>query len=277
MRRIDLGWWYRFGGAIQVLLNMLPSAPPLNVHVAALTTTDWLNTALSADVVPLSTSLNAALQLRAALNALNAQFTDANLVQGAAVAVPQHLVGNVIRAAYQFDTIFQAELAQFDTYHVSRKGAYSTPILIFSAEQTLIGDDIRQLVPEPALVEIKEWGRCFAFELSTASGFHILRAVELVILNYLHRFASEKKPNRTWSAYIAALNDAGADGKVTAALDQIRDLHRNPLMHPEDTLTLPEADALFGLAKAAIVAIVRDVQRRLAEPAKATAAQTHEV
>ncbi len=75
---------------------------------------------------------------------------------------------------------------------------------------------------------------------------------------------------------MSSLLASGADSKVTAALDQIRDLHRNPLMHPEDTLTLPEADALFGLAEAAIVAIIRDLQRRLATPADATAAKSHE-
>jgi hypothetical protein len=39
------------------------------------------------------------------------------------------------------------------------------------------------------------------------------------------------------------------DPKVVAALIQIKDLHRNPLIHPEDTLTVEQALNLLGIVR----------------------------
>jgi hypothetical protein len=61
---------------------------------------------------------------------------------------------------------------------------------------------------------------------------------------------------------LTKLKDAKADLKVVAALDQIRDLHRNPNIHPEEVLTLDEALALLGIAQSAILGMVRDVRKR---------------
>ncbi len=85
-----------------------------------------------------------------------------------------------------------------------------------------------------------------------------MRATEIVILDYLCRIAGKvvKVSPRTWNAYIKALENHGASEAITSALHQIRKLHRNPLMHPEDTLDVSKADALFGLAKAAIIAML---------------------
>ncbi len=47
--------------------------------------------------------------------------------------------------------------------------------------------------------------------------------------------------------------------KVLSCLQQIKDLHRNPLMHPEETLTLEEAISLFGICQSAISAMLKEI------------------
>jgi hypothetical protein len=60
--------------------------------------------------------------------------------------------------------------------------------------------------------------------------------------------------------YLAALkkNECG-DGKVIAALTQMNELHRNPTIHPEDTLTLEETIALLGMANSVVAAMLKEI------------------
>jgi hypothetical protein len=83
-------------------------------------------------------------------------------------------------------------------------------------------------------------GKCLAFDLPTACGFHAVRGVELMILKYLKAFGTETRDLKTWFDYVKAVSEAEADGrkpskKVAQMLDRMRDLDRNPLMHPRDT------------------------------------------
>jgi hypothetical protein len=163
----------------------------------------------------------------------------------------------------RFETILSAELQAVDVYFVSPKGIYSTPDLIERAENVL-PEEIRKFVPEVVLRDLKEAGRCLAFDVPTAAGFHILRAIEAVIRQYYEILVGEKpKPKmRNWGAYIKILKTKNADEKVTASLNQIRELHRNPVLHPDETLTGDEATTLFGIAQSAILAMVSAMQKQ---------------
>jgi len=168
-------------------------------------------------------------------------------------------IGNLLQT---FEHNLAAELQQMDTYYVLRKSIYATPELIERAEN-LFSEGVRvEMLPE-AIEDIRQAGRCIAFELPTAAGFHILRSVESVMLRYMDTLNAQrpKEKQRNWGAYLQTLKDAGADEKVIAALDQIRDLHRNPNIHPEETLTLEEALSLLGIAQSAILGMVRDIRK----------------
>jgi hypothetical protein len=256
MQRINLGYWYQLGAAVRPLLSLNAESPLFEAWGAAYTGRQWVESVIAGRILRLSTSFPSATRLRDALSALidSVDFSADPLPN----TLPADKVVAVSNAAREFDTIYLAELQQADAYVVSTKGTYSTPGLIFAADEAFIGDEVQAALPETARDEIRQWGRCFAFELPTASGFHIMRATEIVILDYLSRVAGKpvKVSPRTWAAYIKALEKAGASEAVTSALHQIRKLHRNPLMHPEDSLSVSKADALFGLAKAAIIAMV---------------------
>ena len=71
------------------------------------------------------------------------------------------------------------------------------------------------------------------------------------------------------------LRKAGADPRVMAILDQIRDLHRNPVDHPDIFLDMNEALELFDIAKSAISAMARQMIKAKPKPvAQSPAAST---
>jgi hypothetical protein len=255
VQRINIGFWYQLGAAIRPLLAFRRDSPASEVVAAAYAARQWMDAVINS-VMPLQTSYDSAVAFRVALDELIISID--LTAEPAPATIETDRLFAATEAARGFDTVFLAELQRADTYVVSQKGTYSTVRLIFAAEESFIGDAVRAALPEAAKNEIRQWGQCLAFELPTASGFHIMRATEIVILDFLTRVTTGpvKVSPRTWGAYIKALEKAGASEAITSSLHQIRKLHRNPLMHPDDTLDMSKADALFGLAKAAIIAMV---------------------
>ena len=160
--------------------------------------------------------------------------------------------------ATELSTLLAAECRTLDTYAVSQKGAYSMPILIDQAEM-LLPADTRQKLDDVVVEDIRQAGRCLAFDLPTAAGFHLFRAVES-LMRHLHNKlkGTSQEPERLpdWAAYVKALTEAQVPSDVTDMLDSIRQHYRNPLAHPDATLTTDEAIVLVPLGVAAIQKMV---------------------
>lgn len=60
--------------------------------------------------------------------------------------------------------------------------------------------------------------------------------------------------------YVDHLKKEGAPPKITTALDQIRDIHRNPIMHPEAMLNLNEAISLFGMVSGVLTLMLQEME-----------------
>jgi len=153
----------------------------------------------------------------------------------------------------KLESVLKAEVDSLASYVVSQKGAYSTPDLVEHAE-TMIPEKTRKLLPAGVVKDVQEAGRCLVFDLPTASGFHMIRAVELVmheLWGHVKAAGDNKKPSN-WGAYIDRLEKAGVSKKVTAMLRDMKDLYRNPVAHPEDSLEEEEAITFFALGVAAI-------------------------
>ena len=103
--------------------------------------------------------------------------------------------------------------------------------------------------------DIKDAGKCLALDCHTASGYHILRAVERVVIKYVEKVTgtSYGLKNRNWGAYITVLKRHNADASVIGYLDHMRTFYRNPIIHPEDTLDGNEAFSLFNASLSAII------------------------
>src|SRR5260370_28010016 len=168
-------------------------------------------------------------------------------------------VSNLKESLNAFDIVLRNALAFVPAYCVSQKGILSSQKLVNSADQ-MFNISILKRMPQVAIDDVKASGRCLAFNLPTATGFHILRALEAVVVDYIIRQTGKRPERRELGIYIAILKTQNASEDVTFIIDQIRRLHRNPLMHPEDILTPDEALDLFLLCRSSISTTISDME-----------------
>jgi hypothetical protein len=111
---------------------------------------------------------------------------------------------DIQKGAQEFETVLEAELQSLDIYLVSQKGTHSTPDLIERAE-IMFSLGVRARLPADAIADIRQAGRCLALDNPTASGFHILRAVESVMAIYFALVTGKPMPTRmrNWGIYLS--------------------------------------------------------------------------
>jgi hypothetical protein len=158
-----------------------------------------------------------------------------------------------------------AELENADTYFVAEVAGYHTQTLIEHGEKVL-GETLASTLTKDIKTDFCEATKSLAFRSHTAVGFHILRAVEAVILEYLDvlKIARPSKPiERNMGNYIALLRKGKVDEKVLLPLDILRKEHRNELMHPDRILEKDESLVLFEVSKSALMMLLTDMNARV--------------
>ena len=173
----------------------------------------------------------------------------------------RHHRNSLVLRAQELQTVLLAELQTKAAYFVPQQGIYQTGDLIDRAEFTLPEETRSKLAPN-VLNDLREAGRCLAFGVATASGFHMMRAVETVVWAYSQTVdvsGTVKKPSKsqTWGAYtkyLAKSSDAKVK-EVHALLQQLKDNHRNLIMHPEKVLSPNDAFRLFEEGQSAIITV----------------------
>lgn len=152
------------------------------------------------------------------------------------------------------ENILIASLQTLDLYYVSQKGGFDTSVLT-DAGENLFPASLLVKVPEAA-VDVAAATRCLAFELPTAAAFHLHRANEAVLRTYFDYLAgaSNRPQSGNMGDFINVLKTKKlGDLKVLDVLKSIKDLHRNPLMHPDDSIkSIDEAISLYAAIRAAI-------------------------
>jgi len=183
---------------------------------------------------------------------------------------PDYAVDSKLRVlidkAKTFETVLCEELVMSSAYSASKKGIYSTSDLIEQADKVFPISILGKL-SEDIVWEIKEAGKCLAFDIPTASGFHMIRATERVMHEYYVAVGNPEKNDKleNWGAYIAYLyklteqkgkvDRATVDHikRVLALLQQVKDQDRNMIIHPEVVLNADEAFLLFETTKTVIM------------------------
>lgn len=154
----------------------------------------------------------------------------------------------------KFEAVLVAELQGAALYFASAKGGYDTRALTDMGE-ALFPPSLAMKVPD-ALTDVRAGARCLAFDLPTAAAFHLHRANESVLRRYFDEVAGfDNRPaSSNMGDYLNALKTKKlGDPKVLGALQTIKDLHRNPIMHPEECIeTVDEAISLLSAIRAAI-------------------------
>jgi hypothetical protein len=159
--------------------------------------------------------------------------------------------------------ILGGELAVLPIYHLWPIRAYNLEVLVSQGEN-VFSEIARKDFTEDEIHNFREGGKCLAFQVPTAAAFHIFRGAESVIRRYYEAVIGQlpKHKMRNWGAYIKHLRRSGADVKVIAILEQIKDLHRNPVIHPEAQLSNDDAQSLIGIMDSAITAMVVEMKER---------------
>ena len=165
---------------------------------------------------------------------------------------------NVIKA---FESTLASECMNANVFAISRKGTHDSMALMDAADDNLPPDTRGRLSPE-IIRDLREAGKCLALDCHTASGYHILRAVERVIIKYVEKVTGKTYglKNRNWGAYIKVLQNCGADVSVIGYIDHMRLFYRNPIIHPDQTLDANDALSLFNASLSAIIQLDAAIQ-----------------
>jgi hypothetical protein len=268
-RDMALDWFnpnvlYILGRDLQTVCLQAPRDPRMSLIQPLARASVFLDAIFSKDkqsnrpLLPLKTAEYSASRVKNKIE----ELYETIIPEKAAEPFDPYDIGELTTLIQEFQTILAAELGKGATYVVHQLGLLAVDTLIKSARVVFEGYEDR--VPEPAKWDTDQAGRCLAFDLPTAAGFHIARATEAVLLEYLRAFGKtvEKQSQRNWGQYTTLLRETDATEKVITTIDQIRTLHRNPLLHPEQTLEMPEAMSLWAICCSAIQAMVADIERK---------------
>jgi hypothetical protein len=200
------------------------------------------------------------IKARAFLDALVDLPTDATN-EDACVLSPDALQ-QVEQLRFAFETVLRAEWSSLAVFAVSPKRAYDMNKLVWQGEE-IFEKDLLLKVPE-AVLDMQSACRCIAFELPTAAAFHIFRGNEAVMIRYCENLTGEKilkNSSRTMGGTLAIIEkQPNFDPKLVAALKDLKNLHRNPSIHPDDPVgTVDDAIALLSAVQPVITHMLKAI------------------
>lgn len=252
MIRIDGSYLYSIGYSVHPLNNLEPDAPFPQWIVPLYVAQNALDELLNRSVFRLATSRAAGQELLGVIQGLTADPNRKIPIN----VFEAYQISNGVR---QFEIVLAAELGLKDMYLVTKKRGYDTTDLILNGV-VLFPADLPTKVPD-SVKDVNEAARCIAFELPTAAGFHLHRANESVLHRYYDAVTNgaPRPAGRNIGDYLQAMKEKKAGDKtVLAALRDLKDLHRNPLIHPEDSLdSVDDAIALMGSVQGVVVPMLK--------------------
>jgi len=167
----------------------------------------------------------------------------------------------ITSALATFEAVLGAELALIPLYVVTSKAGFDTAVLIENGA-ACFPSEISTKVPE-AISDLEQATKCIAYELFTASGFHFHRANESVLHRYWDAVTNgaPRPQTRNMGDYLHQMSQKRVgDPRVLAALAELKDLHRNPLIHPEQSIeNADEAIALMNGVHNATVYMLKGI------------------
>ena len=179
-------------------------------------------------------------------------------------------VTSIQNALRDFETVLESEYRIKPVFAPSKKGLYSLEQLVFRGFE-MVPESVHELMPEMK-DDLRDAGRCIAFEGPTAAAFHLFRATEAGVKAYIVSIRdtaiTDAERRFGLGGYKRILEELGVDIRVTAALDQLIKLHRNPTIHPDVRVSNEEVLATLGMVDSFIRIVAIDMQRRKETPEK---------
>jgi hypothetical protein len=260
VQRINLSWFVELGAALQPAVAYRSDIKPAEGQMMVFTLKPFVD-----QLLQFVQTRTFPLYLRSSISSLREMQALLQTVLNATDVQQEYdnLKHDIWMKAFDVERLLKAELSIQPTYMVFPKRAYDIEALISDGTQ-LFSEECKQSFSDGERYDLNQATKCLVFEVPTAAGFHIFRAVESVIRRYYHVVVGKlpEKRNRNWGSYIQRLRECGADVKITSVLEQIKELYRNPLVHPETRLSMDEALSLIGIAETAISTMTTDLKKR---------------
>lgn len=254
MLRIDGAYLYEFGAKMRSILTLQEQdTKKIRINHAIYPAHDALQGFLETSVFTphIRTVRGYAEKLLETLSSLLIDVTD---VSSFDEPISQWEISTLKDQFRSFEATLLAELQTSPLYLVFSKGGFDV-VCLTDTGLKLFPSTLPQKVPE-AVEDAIASTKCLAFELFTATGFHLHRTNEAVLRRYFDEVAgsSNRPKTRNIGDYLKKMKDLGVgDSKVLDVLQSIKDLHRNPLMHPEDRIAdADEAISLYAAIRAAV-------------------------
>jgi hypothetical protein len=178
----------------------------------------------------------------------------------------------IIRGLNDLETLLKHEANNLNMFMLEDVGIYNTNKLIEYADRHL-SDNALQMVDNQVKEDFRAAGRCLAFDLFTACGFHAVRALEATARVYYKQFTGKdaQEEGKPLGGIANAFREIADDVKgnppqplpkehplrlVISNLDRFNHIYRKPLAHPEMVLrTRDAAKNVFDLAAVSIALI----------------------
>lgn len=262
MQEVDLNLFYQFGKEMRTLA--LKEEKPFKALGRLINKGRWLDKFLDNTTnVPFPRSRNAVEVLRAHVAELT--HMQAGVAWGENVDTDQIEIAEakIKRLLADFEKAFEHECSQnLNVFAVTPKGDKSTRILIEEAEKKFPPDCLAVMSPI-AIEDIREAGKCLAFERSTACAFHVCRATEgLMRAYYKHLTGNDWPPpnirSPNWKVLTDQLRVKGAPRTVWARLEELRE-DRNSFAHPDVTVPPDEAPIVYEICTSAMFYMAKEM------------------
>ena len=270
MRRIDVHNLVLLGQALQEASKVDEKSTLIDAWISTYELGAALRTLLSGAHVEMGIARRYAQDLLGSVDEFYREFDE---WQNSPPPVQTKLVDwskqhNFKKQLEEFKTVLAAELRDSAVYHVSRVGIYSTNSLIANACEKF-DPKVRQILSPDTQEQFHQSAQCLAYQLHTACAFHMMRAIETALLDLMRVVARKNfaSLNANWGAYITELEKIRssksrkkASKETIDLLRQIKDNHRNPVMHTEATLDAQEAMDVFDLGAVVISHLVAETK-----------------
>ncbi len=243
MLHIDVAHFYDIGKAMGQLESIRPDKKLTAVELSNISQAAYCLDLLckSGDqAVKLNASIRRTEELKKEIEALDELAKTTGKVSADAWGT----VGGLIA---MFEDIFSEETRLLPTYLIAPKRNYSIQSLISNAENEFPTAILSHLSKQ-VVRDIRDAGRCIAFECGTAAGIHSYRALEATAFDYLAT-RNLTIPKKDLYLCFDMLEKDGADKKVIQIGQQLRLLRRNPLAHPSENLDVDEAMGIRAIER----------------------------
>jgi hypothetical protein len=264
VQRVDGNYLYQVGSQIHPLADLkyatsnIKGTSYLDAYFPLLIAEGALEPLITRSVFQLRTSVQAGQTLLAAIRDLRNRIGQETAPEKTLDPSEVYAITSALSA---FEAVLAAELALLPLYVVQPKAGYDTTALIEYGAVCFPGD-LASKVPQ-AVFDIQQGTRCIAFELFTGAGFHLHRANEAVLRRYWEVVAKGATPPKSGNMgnFLNEMEQKQfGDEKVRAALKDLKNLHRNPLIHPEHTIAdVHEAIALMNSIHVVMVHMLKEI------------------